>query len=96
MTYNTTGNYTWTDPATGQTYNVPAADGDADAVPRKSGHSAQSKATQLNLAGMANCAVRQHRAALSEPLDVSGGPAGGDASRIGAVPGAQHIVCRWR
>jgi len=89
LDYNATGNYSWTDPTTGSTYNIPRFTATQTLSPQGQAIKGQTDATKYNLAGMANAQSGRISNLLSNEMDTSGAPSGGDASSITNVPGAQ-------
>jgi Chaperone of endosialidase len=88
LDYNVTGNYGWTDPTTGQTYNIPRFTATQTLTPEGQAIQAQTLATQLNMAGMANAQSQKISQLLSNGMDLSGAPSAGNANNILNVPGA--------
>src|SRR6187431_2747075 len=54
LNYSTTGNYQWTDPTNGATYNIPQFTATQTLSPQQQAIQGQQEAAQYNLAGMAN------------------------------------------
>jgi len=90
LTYDVTGNYSWQDPSTGQTYNIPRFTSNQTLSP--SGQALQNTTDQTKQA-LANTALSQTNRVgglLSTPFDPnSGAPAGGSAAGIMGAPKAQ-------
>jgi endosialidase-like protein len=88
LNYNATGNYAWTDPATGASYNIPTFTATQTLTPQNQAIKAQTDAAKYNLAGMANAQSGRISGLLSNEMDVSGAPAAGSASAITGIPQA--------
>jgi hypothetical protein len=88
LDYNVTGNYSWTDPSTGSTYQIPRFTATQTLSPQEQAIQDQTEAAKYNLSGLANSQSARVSDLLSSSLDTSGIPAGGDASSISGVPGA--------
>jgi hypothetical protein len=84
-----TGNYSWTDPSTGSTYNIPRFTSTQTQTPEASAIEAQNNATKLNLASMGNQQSARLGGLLSQPFNPSSGaPTAGSASGIFDAPKA--------
>jgi hypothetical protein len=88
LNYSTTGNYSFTDPTTGSTYQIPQFTATQTLSPQGQAIKAQTDATQYNLAGMANAQSQRVAGLLSSNMDTSGAPAGGNYQNILNVPQA--------
>jgi hypothetical protein len=88
LNYDVTGNYAWTDPSTGSTYNIPRFTATQTLSPQEQAIQNQSEATKYNLAGLANAQSARVSDLLSSPFDVSGAPSAGDPNAITGVPDA--------
>ena len=89
LSYDVTGNYAWTDPTTGPTYNIPRFTSTQTQTPMAAAIDAQSNAAKLNLATMGNTQSARVGGLLSQPFDPnSGAPAGGNASGVLNAPTA--------
>jgi len=89
LRYDVTGNYGWTDPSTGQTYQIPQFTSTQSLSPQSQAIRSQTDAAKMNLAGLAN----SQSASISNLLNtnfspVGGAPAAGNAAGIMSVPGA--------
>ena len=89
LRYDVTGNYGWTDPSTGQTYQIPQFTSTQSLSPQSQAIRSQTDAAKMNLAGLAN----SQSASISNLLNTSFQPGGnapgaGNASGIMGVPGA--------
>jgi len=86
LNYNATGNYGWTDPVTGQTYQIPTFTATQTLSPTQQAIQAQQEAAQMNMAGMANAQSGRVSGLLSSPFTPGGNaPAAGDPNSISAV-----------
>jgi hypothetical protein len=89
LRYDVTGNYGWTDPSTGQTYQIPQFTSTQSLSPQSQAIRSQTDAAKMNLAGLAN----SQSASISNLLNTaftpgSGAPGAGNAAGIMGVPGA--------
>lgn len=83
LNYNATGNYGWTDPTTGQVYQIPTFTATQTETPQGQAIRAQNEAAQYNLAGMANAQSGRVSSLLSTPFSPgAGAPAAGDPNSI--------------
>jgi len=86
LRYDVTGNYGWTDPSTGQTYQIPTFTSTQSLSPQQQAIQAQNDAARMNLAGMANSQSARVSNLVGTPFNPSSGaPQAGDASGIGNV-----------
>jgi Chaperone of endosialidase len=86
LRYDVTGNHSWTDPSTGQTYNIPTFTSTQSLSPQGQAIQSQLNAAKMNMAGMANAQSGRISDVLSTPFDPStGAPQAGDASGIAGV-----------
>ena len=83
LTYSTTGNHSWTDPSTGQTYNVPQYTATTSLSPAAQAIRDQNNTASLNLATLAANQSGRADALLSQPLDMNGAPAAADRTGFG-------------
>lgn len=88
LSYNATGNYAYTDPLTGASYNIPRFTATQTLTPQGEAIKSQTDAAKYNLAGMANSQSSRIGGLLGHEMDLSGAPSGGSASSISGVPGA--------
>lgn len=88
LNYNATGNYGWTDPTTGSTYNIPTFTATQTLSPEQQAIQAQTQSAQYNLAGMANAQSGRISGLLSNEMNLSGAPSAGNAGSIGNIPAA--------
>ena len=89
LRYDVTGNYGWTDPSTGQTYQIPTFTSTQSLSPQSQAIRSQTDAAKMNLAGLAN----SQSASISSLLNTAfqpgaGAPGAGNAAGIMGVPGA--------
>jgi hypothetical protein len=86
LRYDVTGNYGWTDPSTGQTYQIPTFTSTQSLSPQAQAIKAQTDATKMNLAGMGNAQSARVSSLLSTPFNPTGSaPQGGNASGLQGV-----------
>lgn len=71
LVYNQSGQYGWTDPTTGQTYNIPTFTATQTLSPQGQAIQAQTQAAQYNLAGMANAQSGRIAGLLSQNMNPS-------------------------
>ena len=88
VNYDVTGNYSWTDPSTGSTYNIPRFTANQTLSPAGQAVQTQSDATKLNLAQMGNQQSASIKNWLSSPMNLSNAPSAGNAQSILNVPQA--------
>ena len=89
LSYAATGSYGWTDPSTGQTYNIPTFTSTQTLSPQGQAIKDQTLGTQLNLATMGNQQSARVSGLLSQPFDPSSAaPTAGNAQNILNVPAA--------
>ena len=89
LNYDVTGDYSWQDPSTGQTYKIPRFTATQTQTPSQQAIQGANEGTQLNLAQTA-----QNQSAFLEDylrggVDLGAAPAGGQASSLTSVPQAQ-------
>jgi len=83
LSYDVTGNYSWQDPSTGQTYQIPRFTATQTQTPEAQAIEAQNNAAKLQLATMGNQQAGRASSLLSTPFNpTSGAPAGGNAGGI--------------
>ena len=87
--YDPTGTYSWTDPSTNQTYNVPRFTATQVLSPAQQNISNLGVQSETNLAGLAAQQSGMLQGLLGSPLDISGAPAAGDPSTLSGVPDAK-------
>ena len=85
LSYSPSGNHAWTDPSTGQTYNIPTFTATQTLTPQGQAINDQNLAAQYNLAGMANAQSGRIGGLLSHEMDTSGAPAAGSAAGLQGV-----------
>ena len=90
LSYDVTGNYSWQDPSTGQTYNLPRFTSTQTQTPTAAAIEAQNNAAKLNLATMGNQQSSRVGDLLSQPFNPgAGAPGPGSQWGIAGVPSAQ-------
>jgi len=85
LSYDVTGSHSWTDPSTGQTYNIPRFTSTQSLSPSGQAQQVQNDATRLNLATIGNEQSQRIGRMLGTPFDPAIGrnaPRAGDASTI--------------
>lgn len=85
LRYDVTGNYGWTDPSTGSTYNIPTFTATQMLSPQQKAIQDQSTAAKFNLAGMANAQSGRLSQHLASDINLSNAPAGGNADIMASV-----------
>ena len=81
--YDVTGNYSWHDPSTNQTYQIPRFTATQTLSPAQQAQKVQNDATKLNLATMGNQQSQRVSSLLSTPFNPNvGAPAAGNAQNI--------------
>ena len=86
LTYDVTGNYGWTDPSTGQYYNIPRFTATQTQTPQAAAIEAQNNASKLTLARTGATQAGKVEGILNTPFDPSvNAPDAGDASGIMGV-----------
>ena len=85
LNYSASGNHAWTDPSTGQTYNIPTFTATQTLTPQGQAIQGQNLAAQYNLAGMANAQSGRIAGLLSHEMDTSGAPGAGSAAGLSGV-----------
>ena len=83
LTYSTTGNHTWTDPSTGQTYSVPQYTATTSLSPAAQAIQDQNNAASLNLATLAANQSGRADQLLSQPFSLDSVPGGADRTGFG-------------
>jgi hypothetical protein len=86
LTYNQTDNYTFTDPTTGNTFNIPRYTLTQTLDPREQQIYEQAEQAKARLAGVANASAERLGNLLSANVDLSRAPAAGDASLFANLP----------
>jgi len=91
LRYDVTGNYGWTDPSTGHTYNIPTFTSTQSLSPQQQLLKGQNDATKLNMATMGNQQSQRVSNLLSTPFNPTGGgaPQGGQVGWLMDDPDAQ-------
>jgi hypothetical protein len=88
LRYDVTGNYGWTDPATGSTYQIPTFTSTQSLSPQQQAIQSQTDAAKMNMAGMANSLSGNVANELSTPFSTAGAPAAGNPYGISSLPAA--------
>jgi hypothetical protein len=83
LNYDVTGTYSWTDPSTGSTYNIPRFTSTQSLSQQQQLLKDQNDATKLNMATMGNQQSQRVAGLLSTPFDPNASaPSGGNAQNI--------------
>ena len=88
LTYNQSSTYSFTDPSTGSTYNIPRFTATQTLSPQEQAIQNQTEGAKLNLATLSNTQSGNINDLLANPIDLSQAPAAGDTSRISGLPNA--------
>jgi hypothetical protein len=83
LTYSATGQHTWTDPSTGQSYTVPQYTATTTLSPEAQAIRAQNNAASLNLATLAANQSGRADQLLSQPFSLDSVSAGADRTGFG-------------
>ena len=86
LTYDQTGSYSWTDPTTNSTYNIPRFTATQTQTPTQQNLQATRDAAQQNLAEISQNQSSSMKNYLSGSVNLSGAPAAGNASTLGNAP----------
>jgi len=90
LSYDVTGNYSWSDPVTGQTYQIPRFTSTQTQTPMQQSIQGQRDQTSYNLAQAGNQQSLRAGNILNTPFDPNAGaPGGGNAQNILNAPQAQ-------
>jgi hypothetical protein len=90
LSYDVTGNYSWTDPSTGQTYQIPRFTSTQSLNATQQGLQNTSDATKQTLGNIGLSQAQKVGGILGTPFNPSSGaPAGGNAGGILGAPQAQ-------
>lgn len=90
LNYSKTGSYEWTDPSTGQKYNVPTFTATTTLSPEQQKILDQNNQTNLNLSTVGNAQSARLGELLSTSLSLNDLPKGGDASKL-TMPNYQQF-----
>lgn len=82
LTTKQTGAYTYSDPFTGKTYQIPTFTQTTKLSPTQQAIKNQQDAASLKLSGVANTQINRVNSLLSQPFNLNGLPSGGDANDI--------------
>ena len=85
LRYDVTGNHSWTDPSTGQTYNIPQFTSTQSYSPQGQAINSQLNAARMNMAGMANSQSARISNLLGSEMDLSGAPGAGNPNALANV-----------
>lgn len=92
LRYDVTGNFGYTDPTTGQSYNIPNWTATQTLSPQGTAIQGQLDAAKMNMAGIANTQSGAIGSLLSSPLDTGAAPGMGDINWLHAVGGPQSDI----
>src|SRR4249919_1960747 len=88
LDYSQSGQYAWTDPTSGQTYQIPTFTATQQLSPGGLQLKNTQDATKQQLANLANSQANRVQGVLGTPFNPTGGPQGGDSASISNVPKA--------
>jgi hypothetical protein len=88
LRYDPTGQYSWYDPYTNLSVNIPTFTATQTLTPQGQAIQDQTMATKYNLAGMANAQSARLSSHLANDINLSAAPAAGDPSSITGIPKA--------
>ena len=86
LNYDQTGNFSWTDPTTNQTYQIPTFTASQVLSPAEQQINDLGIQSETNLANLAANQSGQLMNSLGQPMSIAGAPAAGDPSQLGNVP----------
>lgn len=93
LTYNPTGNYSWTDPTSNKTYDIPTFTATQSLTPAGQRLQDATMATQQNLADTAKTASGTLQKLMGSQINLSDAPAAGSVPTLQtAIPGAGDIT----
>lgn len=93
LTYDATGNYSWTDPTSNQTYDIPTFTATQSLTPAGQRLQDATMATQQNLADTAKTASGTLQKLMGSQINLSDAPAAGSVPTLQtAIPGAGDIT----
>ncbi|KQS79031.1 hypothetical protein ASG25_10620 [Rhizobium sp. Leaf384] len=84
LTYSQTGTNKWTDPQSGDVYDLPTWTATTSLSPAQQAIKAQEDAASKNLATLANTQSGRLNTLLANPFTMNGAPAAGDVSKLTA------------
>lgn len=87
--YDPTGSYSWTDPTTGQSYNIPRFTATQVLSPQQQNIQQLGTQSETNLAQMAANQTGSLVNWLSQPFNINGAPGAGDWTTLYGGPGIQ-------
>jgi hypothetical protein len=88
LTYNPTSTYSFPDPLTGVSYDIPRFTATQNLSPNEQAIQTQSEGAKLNLAQLANTQSGRLGNLLSSSINLANAPATGNAGALSAVPQA--------
>jgi hypothetical protein len=88
LSYDPTGTFSWSDPTTGQTYNIPRFTATQTLGPTQQQTQDQSEQAKLNLATLGNAQSGRISNLLGAPIDLQYTPQPGDPAWVGSPPSA--------
>jgi len=88
LRYDPTGSYSWTDPTSNQTYNIPTFTATQSLSPTQLNLKNTQDATKQQLADLAGSQASRVGSVLGTPFNPTGGPGAGDSSTISNIPKA--------
>ena len=93
LRYDVTGNYSWTDPSTGHTYNIPTFTTTQSLSPQQQAIKAQNDATKITWPAWRNTQSARVSGLLSTPFNPTGGaPARWRSQCHHRHPGGRDLV----
>lgn len=92
LTYSQTGTYTYNDPTTGQSYQIPLSTATQSLSPDQQKLQSLGMTSQQNLAGLAAQQSGNLQSLLAQPMNLSGAPPAGNPNWLGyqSLPYAQY------
>ena len=88
LNYSQSGNYAYTDPSNGQTYQIPTFTATQQLSPAGLQLKNTQDASKQGLANLANSQIGRVGSVLGTPFNPTGGPVAGDSSTISNIPKA--------
>lgn len=89
LNYDQTGTYSFTDPSTGNAYDIPRFTASQTLSPQELAIQSEGERGKLNLATLGADQSGRLGGLLSSPFDLSGAPGAGDAGMLSGIPRAQ-------
>lgn len=90
LSYDITGNYGWSDPVTGASYNVPRFTATQTLSPYGQLTNEQSESTKYRLALLGNDQAARLLTQFQNPLNIAGAPQFGNPNNLAYAPQAQN------